>query len=224
MKKFFIVLLVALCLSGFAFAADNAVGSTPWVDKGDLLVNAGIGWTGIAGGAEYDLARIDIAKVVPLTFGVAARALINPGFFDTSYASLEYGLGALATAHVGFKELSLSSGLSWVSRFDVYAGLGVGFGSATLSSAYSSSYYTLKPGFGIATFAGTSYYFSDKLAVNLEYGYLGSVGYTYDLGFGFTGSFYWPLYYATIGSSTSSNRMRHRLSRSLAGARDTNPR
>lgn len=197
MKKVVLVFLSLICAAGLVFAAGSG-SSTPWVDKGNLLVNAGIGWGGLSGGAEYDLARIDIAKVVPVTFGAAARALVNPGIFDASYASFEFGLGAFGTAHVGFKELSLSSGLSWVSRLDAYLGLGLGFGTASLSSTYTSSYYTLKPGFGFSTFEGASYYFNDKLAVNFEYGYIGQVGYAYSI-LGYNSSYYWPLYYSTIG-------------------------
>lgn len=197
MKRALIVLLALLCASSLAFAADKASagGLTPWVDKGNLLVNVGIGWGGLAGGAEFDLARIDIGNVVPITFGAAARALVNPGIFDASYASFEFGVGAFGTAHVGFKELGKAWGQSWLSNFDVYAGLGAGFGSASLASAYTGTGYTLKPGIGISTFEGTSYYFNDKFAVNFEYGYIGRVGYTYDFGFGYN----WPLSYSTIG-------------------------
>jgi hypothetical protein len=199
-KRSLIVLLALLCAASFVFAADKSSSAlTPWVDKGELLANAGIGWGGLSGGAEFTLARINIGEVIPLTFGAAARAMVDPGIFNTSYSSFQFGLGAFGTAHFGFKSLNLPDGLTWLSRFDAYAGLGLGFGSATLADAYSSSYYTFKPGIGISTFEGTSYYLNDKLAIGFEYGYLGRVGYTYDLGFGVTGSYYWPLYYSNIG-------------------------
>ncbi len=77
MRKTAIVLLSLLCASGLAFAANGASSSTaakPWVDKGSLLADVGVGWGGLSVGAEYDLSRIDVAKVLPLTFGAAARA------------------------------------------------------------------------------------------------------------------------------------------------------
>jgi|GEM_PF-2688441 hypothetical protein len=200
MKKTSIVLATLLALSGFAFAAGNAASSaTPWVDKGNLLVNVGLGWGGLSAGAEYDFARIDVAKVVPITFGGAARALIDPGVFDTTYSTFEIGLGAFVTAHVGFKELSLSSGLGWVSHFDLYLGLGLGFASGSLASAYSGTGFGLLPGVGISTFEGVSYYFNDRIALNLEYGYIGRIGYSENYGVLGTYSYYWPLYYSTIG-------------------------
>ena len=65
MRKTGIVLLSLLCASGLAFAANDASSSTaskPWVDKGSLLADVGVGWGGLSVGAEYDLSRIDVAK------------------------------------------------------------------------------------------------------------------------------------------------------------------
>jgi hypothetical protein len=166
MRKLVIILVALLVVCGLAFAAGpSGSGMTlvPWVDKGSLIVNADIGW-GLTAGAEYDFARINIANVVPITFGAAARVSWDPGLL-LDYSS--FGLGALVTAHVGLKSVSLPSGLSWASHFDFYAGLGLGIGSLSLAG------YTFPLGFGISTFEGTSYYFNDKFALNLEYGYLG---------------------------------------------------
>ncbi len=58
MRKTGIVLLSLLCASGLAFAANDASSSTaskPWVDKGSLLADVGVGWGGLSVGAEYDL-------------------------------------------------------------------------------------------------------------------------------------------------------------------------
>lgn len=205
MKKFLAILMVFLAVGGFAFAAPaktakaaKASGLVPYVDKGETLVNVGIGWGGLSGGAERTFARVDIADVVPVTFGAAARAFVDPGIFY-SWSSFAIGAGAFATAHVGFKGLDLPSGLYWISHCDTYAGLGLGFASATAGSAYSSSYYTFKPGIGISTFEGVSYYLNDKLALNFEYGYIGAVKYSYTYpGYEYT-STGWPLYYSTFG-------------------------
>lgn len=180
MKKLISVLIVALALGSLAFAADKPQALTPYVDKGSLLVNAGVGWGGISGGAELTFYRIDIGGLIPVTFGAAARAMIDPGIFYSGYT--RFGVGGFATVHFGFKGLSLPSGLSWVSDCDTYAGLGVGLAAASYTGL------TINPGFGISTFEGVSYYLNDKLALNGEYGYLGQTSYS---GFG--------NYYASFG-------------------------
>jgi opacity protein-like surface antigen len=196
MKKLLIILLALILASGFAFAQDKAstVKLTPMVDKGELLANVGIGWGGLSGGVEYTFARIDIGGILPLTFGAAGRALVDPGIFYSGWSTFAFGVGGFGTAHVGFKDIELPSGLTWLRNFDAYAGIGLGFGSAT--SVYDS--YEMKPGISFSTFEGVSYYLNDKLAINFEYGYIGSVKYEYDW-FGYVYSYKYPLWYSTIG-------------------------
>ena len=201
MKKVCIVLFALVCLAGFAFAADKASSASapakavaPLVDKGNLLANVGVGWGGISGGVEYEFARIDIGGTIPLSFGAAARAMVDPGLFY-AWSSFDFGVGAFGTAHFSWKSLFPES--SFISKLDTYAGLGVGFASATASTTWTD--YTYKPGIGISTFEGVSYYLNDKLAINLEYGYIGRVTYewSYPGYWDYTGG--WPLYYSTIG-------------------------
>jgi hypothetical protein len=194
MKKVLIVLLALLCAAGMAFAADkpSAGGVTPLVDKGDLLVNAGIGWGGISGGAEFDFFRIDIAQTIPLTFGAAARVFIDPGLFSPDWTT--FAVGGMATAHLGIKGLKLPDGMSWASRVDAYAGLGLGFASGSYTN---SSYYDMKPGLGLATVEGGSYYLNDKLALYSEYGYIGRVKYEWYSGY-YSGSY--PVWYWAVGA------------------------
>jgi hypothetical protein len=116
---------------------------------------------------------------------------VDPGIFYSSFSTFTLGVGGFGTAHVGFKELKLPSGFSWLSNCDSYIGLGLGFATASATAYYSS----FKPGIGISTFEGVSYYLNDKLALNGEFGYIGRIN--YDLGLGITGG--WPLYYSTIG-------------------------
>jgi hypothetical protein len=189
-KKFALVLMVLLAIGGVAFAAPKADSKKaaptklePLVGPGDLVATVGIGWGGISGGVEFNLAQVDIAKVIPLTFGVAARASIDPFFL--TYTTL--GAGVLGTAHVGFKDLNLPDNLHWLSNVDSYIGLGLGLATAL------NDYY--KPGIGFSTFEGVSYYLNENLAISFEYGYLGRVLYkdtTY-------GSWAWSYYYSTIG-------------------------
>jgi hypothetical protein len=186
MKKFLVILLALILASGFAFAQDKAstVKLIPYVDKGELLANVGIGWGGLSGGAEFTFFRLDIGDILPLTFGAAARACIDPGIFDVNWTT--FAFGGFATGHVGFKEINLPSGLTWLSNFDAYVGLGVGFASG------SSDYYNdITPGIGISTFEGAAYYLSDTLAINFEYGYIGRIKYW--------STWSYPVWYSTIG-------------------------
>jgi opacity protein-like surface antigen len=189
MKKVLAILLVLLCAAGLSFA-DETLAFTPYVDKGELLANVGIGWGGISGGIEFTLARIDIGGIIPLTFGAAGRVAIDPGLFTPDWTS--FGVGGFGTAHVGFKEVNLPDGLTWISDFDAYLGIGLGFASGTTSI----SYYEPKPGIGISTFSGASYYLNDNLAINFEYGYIGRIKYDWDI---YTTEYSYPLWYSVLG-------------------------
>lgn len=189
MRNVLSILLVVLCAASLSFA-DETGPLTPYVDKGELLANVGIGWGGLSGGIELTLARIDIGGIIPLTFGVAGRAVIDPGLFTPDWTS--FGAGGFGTAHVGFKEIDLPAEFGWFSRFDAYLGLGLGFASGTTSL----SYYDPKPGLGLSTFTGASYYLNDNLAINFEYGYIGRIRYDWD---GYTSEYSYPLWYSTIG-------------------------
>lgn len=186
MKKYLVLAVAFLSIGSLVFAAPKKAkasegGLTPWVDKGDFIANVGIGWGGLSGGVELDFARIDIAKVVPVTFGAAARGFLDPGLFY-SWSPFTFGVGGFGTAHFGFKEINLPDGFGWFSNVDAYAGLGVGFASAT----------NYKPGFGISTFEGVSYYFNDNLALGFEYGYIGKI--VYDDSYNWS----YPLYYGSV--------------------------
>jgi hypothetical protein len=195
MKKVFAVLLALSLLAGAAFAADAKKAEPtlePLVAGGDLLVNVGIGWGGLAAGAELDLITIK-AGPLPLTFGAGARAAIDPIFIDYG---MPWAIGAFGMGHVGFKGLDLSPSLEWLSKTDTYIGLGLGFAGISANSDYD--WYTWKPGVGISFIAGESYFLTDKLALYGEYGYIGTYRYEYDW-YGITYSATYHPYYATVG-------------------------
>lgn len=196
MKKLFVVLLALSLLAGAAFAADAKKADPkiePLVAAGDLLINAGIGWGGVAAGAELDLLTIQ-AGPLPLTFGAGARAAIDPLFIDYG---MPWAIGAFGMGHVGFKGLDLSPSLEWLTKTDTYLGLGIGFAGIAANSTYSD--WGWKPGIGISFLAGESYYLTDKLAIYGEYGYIGTYRYEYDSGFGYKYSATYHPYYATVG-------------------------
>lgn len=195
MKKFALVLMVLLAIGGIAFAAPKADSKKAATDKleplvgpGDLVATVGIGWGGVSGGVEFSLAQVDIAGIIPLTFGVAARASIDPGIF---WDIMTFGAGAMGTIHVGFKDLNLPDNLHWLSNVDSYAGIGVG-----VATAFDENYAL---GIGFSTFEGVSYYLNDHLAISFEYGYLGRVKYSTLYTYYEYYDYAWSYYYSTVG-------------------------
>jgi hypothetical protein len=145
------------------------------MDKGTFAANAGLsfGWDlGVGGGAEYVLARVDIADVLPLTFGAAGRGYFSMGIWG--YSSLD--IAVLGTVHVGFKGLDLPADLkNLIDPIDYYAGLGIGF------NIYND-YYTDRFPLGLTSISGASYFLNDNFAINFEGG-----GTTYSWGYGMIG-------------------------------------
>jgi hypothetical protein len=187
MKKFIVVLLALSLVAVAAFAADAKNDGTklePLVAGGDILGSVGIGWGGIAAGAEIDLLTIKLGPL-PVTFGAGARAAVDPFF---AYYGTTWSIGAFGMGHVGFKGLDLPPNFAWVDKTDTYIGLGLG-----LAGIISDYDYGWTPGVGISFIAGESYFLNDKLALYGEYGYIGS--YKSDSGWGYV---YHP-YYATVG-------------------------
>jgi hypothetical protein len=194
MKKSVVVILSLLCIAGMVFAADKAASTSmqPYVDKGNILANVGIGWGGLGGGAEYEIVRFDIANVVPVVVGAGVRVALDPGILST-YSSFTFGGGALATCHVELTGLNVPD---WVKKLDLSFGLGLGVATGTPSGYYSG--YTAKPGIGLASFEGLTYFFSKNLGVILENGYVGAAQYSYDH-LGYSSSYSLPVSYDTIG-------------------------
>ena len=149
-----ILVAAALFLAVGAGFAQGA--GTLLMDKGTVDVNAGVGygygwgWGGLAigGGAEYIVGKFMIAKEIPLTWGVAGRA----GFWVG--ASSQLAAAALGTLHFSWSFIQWPSGLEWLNKLDSYIGLGV----------------EILPGLGLAGIGGTSYFFTNNLAVNVESG------------------------------------------------------
>jgi len=154
------VLLLAIPASVFAQKVD-------WdgqVHKGDFaaFVGVGFGWGfTVAPGVEWAFAEWKVGDVVPLAFGLTGKGIINfyPGFWTS------YGVGALATVHLGFKGLDIPD---FLQKFDVYASAGVGYSFFTYDAGIST-YGDSRLGF--ASSEGTAYYFNDKLAAYFEYTY-----------------------------------------------------
>lgn len=157
MEKRIVVLLIALALCGsFAFG-DSFAKNGMLVAPGNMNANIGAayGWgVGVVGGFEYPIGKFEIAKL-PFTYGAAARGSLYFG------SALYLGVGGYGTLHFSLAALDLPNELSWLDNFDIYEGLGIGFGT-----------YVGSLGFG--WLSGVSYYFQKNLAVYAEGGYIGS--------------------------------------------------
>ena len=167
-KKVIIVVALACAVSGMAFAQDAAI--DPHMDKGTLAVNAGLafGWgIGLGGGAEFVLARVDLAEILPLTFGAAGRA-----YFSSAWGYSFFDVAAMGTGHVGLKGLDLPPEMKpWTDRLDYYVGLGIGVSLA------GTDYWTDRSPINFASMTGVNYFLNDNLAINFESGYMGYWGY-----------------------------------------------
>jgi hypothetical protein len=158
MKKALIVLLAVLCFAGFGFAQDYSKNGM-LLSPGTIDLNAGIGYGwyygfDVGAGGEYIIGKFNVAKDVPLSFGVAARASLFVGEFD----STPLGVGAFGTLHFNWGAVKWPDGLSWLKNLDCYVGLGLDF----------------VPGIWFDSIGGLSYFISDNFAVNLESGIRGS--------------------------------------------------
>ncbi len=155
MKKAILAVLILALLAGGAFAQKLDARMAP----GDFAARIGVGWGGASGGAELMFAQVDIADMIPIGFGAAARGYIDPGIF---WGGMVFGAGGYATVHFGLTGLDLPPELEWVNNFDWYAALGLSMSVGTWG------------GLGISSFEGVSYFLNEKLALNAEYAYLGS--------------------------------------------------
>lgn len=124
-----------------------------FITPNSLNVNGGLGIgyiTGmrIAGGVEYGIGNFWVDRKIPFSYGIAGRMGMNlvslPAFFA----------GTFGTLHFTWGSLSLPKGLEWIGNFDSYIGLGV----------------LLIPVVDFDSIGGISYYFTKKVALNVEAG------------------------------------------------------
>jgi len=181
-KRLLVALLViTLCVSGvFAKGKSWTPGSEPLMAPGDLAVSAGLGYgffwgaIDVSGGVEYMLGQFKLGDAIPLTWGVAAKAV----YYKYSYSSTWYysylGAGGFGTLHLSMKDLDLPENMGWAKNIDTYIGIGMGFYS--WKEHYESWYDYSDFKIGLRTVGGVNYFFNDHFALNLEGGYYGGWG------------------------------------------------
>jgi hypothetical protein len=154
------LVVLVLAIPGAAFAQKNWDGL---VHKGDFaaFVGVGLGWGfTVAPGVEWAFLEWKAGDTVPLTFGVAGKGAIN---FRSDYWT-SYGIGALATAHLGLKGLDIPD---FLQHLDIYLGAGVGIRFFSYDAGSTVDYGDSVLGF--ATSDGVAYYITDKWAGYLEF-------------------------------------------------------
>jgi hypothetical protein len=145
MKKLLVVLVLIAVTAG-AFADDIF---TSYNKPGNINVYASVGWyfwPEVSVAAEYVAGEFKIGTV-PLDWGVAVR-----GGMDFWSGGVDYAVGALATLHLGLA----------VAPIEFYASLGACFYGPT-------SYFPVT----VASYGGVTWWFSKKIGLVLENGYLG---------------------------------------------------
>lgn len=164
LKKLFAVAATLFVMGFSAFAFD---GKTFWKEyggglkNGDSLIHLGVGFSGIVTGgwfippvsAGYEK-MVHINGMLPFSFGGFAAV---SGYGGSNYFAL--GLDAAATARYHFN--------LGIEKLDVYAGLLVG---ATINFDNVEE-VRVSPGILYGGNAGASYFFNDKTAVSVDFGY-----------------------------------------------------
>jgi hypothetical protein len=168
MKKLVLGLVLAVAL----LAVPSAVfaQTTNWdgqFHKGDLDAFAGVGFgwgITIVPGVEYIWGDWKLGDVLPLAAGAAVRGAVN--FYSDYWSS--YGAAGFVTGRVGFMGLDIPE---FLQKFEVYAGVGVGFYYYKWASGYSTTADDFHV--TIANTEGTAFHINDKFAVYGEYNYWG---------------------------------------------------
>jgi len=151
MKKLLIVLAAALALAANAFG-ESAFKDGMLIEPGSTNATLGFDFgLGINAGYEYAIGKFDIDT---LRFTYGAKAIGSLYFVD----GMGFGAGAVGTLHFAWGCLDLPPELSWVKNLDSFIGLGIGYAG----------------GIGVISHGGSSYFFSDKMAVTLAGGLGGS--------------------------------------------------
>jgi hypothetical protein len=172
MRKFFAVFVLSFIVSSTAILAQSSPlpGGNPNFKAKDFYVGAHLG----LGGGWYST----IGPVVNIEYGVLSNLGItaSTGFFGytegfTGYTWSYTSIPVIVGANYHFDLLR-------VNKLDTWIGIGLGYTFGGWSSSDASRAYTGSVGsyFSWDGRLGGRYYFSDKLAAKLEFGYW-SLGY-----------------------------------------------
>ena len=165
MKRFVLLAAILCAVTTFCFAQETYAQDGILLAPGSIVANAGVGFNygygfGLGGGVEYTIGKFVLAGKLPFTYGGAARLGLYLG------KGFSVSAGALGTLHFCWGALDLPPSLAWVRNIDTYMGLGL----------------SILPSISFNSIAGTSYFLSKNLAINLESGLSASyIGILYKL-------------------------------------------
>jgi hypothetical protein len=160
------VIVLLICASIGVFAAEKRSSSAPYLvsyngpGTVDLTVTGGYTWFGwgLNAGAEFTISQFELGPV-PLSWGITAQ-----GSLGFNPAGLGIAAGGLATLNLGF---DFGKNL----KFEAFLGLGPGFVLESWGGGGS--------GFGIAQYAGWTWWFSNTIGLTGEEGYVSAFGWGY---------------------------------------------
>jgi hypothetical protein len=160
------IIVLLLCAGVGLFAAEKKSSTIPWVvsynSPGTIDLTATVGYTwwglGLNAGAEYTVGQFELGTI-PLSWGITAQGSAGFGLSGVGVA-----VAGLATLNVGF---DFGSNL----KFEGFIGIGPGFLLETWGGAGN--------GFGIAQYAGWTWWFSNNIGLTGEEGYVNAFGWGY---------------------------------------------
>lgn len=157
MKKSLFAFVSAILLSS------NLSAQCP-IEEGQAQLNAGVGLSSwgipVYVGLDYGIYK-DITIGGELSFRRYNDYYYSNTYYYTNYYRSIIGISGNANYH-------FNSVLEIPSKFDLYAGLNIGF--YMWSSAKYSNGNNHTSGLGIGAQIGGRYYFNEKIGVNLEFG------------------------------------------------------
>lgn len=154
------------CFALFFFAAQTASAQAE-IDKGNVLLNAGVGFGYYYGGGGTSLAlsaewAINNFISIGPYLGISSSNYNYAGYGKYSVTFLD--IGARGSYHFS-QHLNLDT-----DKLDLYGGVGLGYVATSYSDEWAG-YDPYSGGIRGSLFGGARWYFSDKFAVNGEVGF-----------------------------------------------------
>jgi hypothetical protein len=181
MKKLLLLLVVFVIGASGVFAFD-ILSYPPPVKGGNILVDVGLGLTGVSGYGDITIpplrADVEYALSVGLPISVGGLVAFHqstrkwPGVGEWKWNN--FAIGARGNWHWGID-------VSWL---DLYTGIFLGYVISSVSydgpanSIYGKDYYGDSGGFAPGGQLGAHFYFTNKIGLQVEFGfpYWASVG------------------------------------------------
>ncbi|MFW5801111.1 MAG: hypothetical protein ACOCVC_03705, partial [Spirochaeta sp.] len=141
-KIFFFIGLITLFTAAGVWAQEESTEETnseditwgAYFQPGDISTSIGLGFSGwgyggiglnVSPGLELTLAQVNVADVIPLSFGVSGRGNVALYSGYWSAGGIFANAGAYGTIHLGFRDFDLE--IEELKNIDIYTGIGIVF-------------------------------------------------------------------------------------------------